>query len=167
METSIINALEVVITIVLIYGALLYWKRKLLRGYDIESSSIAYTVFISSQILTILFMVLFSIDPQNSAYLESLTLFSKGADNLWTTMSIQLFGLTFLFILSNVVGHLLFKVSKNDHEDLYSELSANKLSSSIVASVIIFAIGVVTSNFILKPFIYNWISEHVGIIPLN
>ena len=167
METSMINSLEVVITIVLIYGVLLYWKRKLIRGNDIESSSIAYAIFISSQILTILFMVLFSIDPQNSAYLESLTLFSKGADNLWTTMSIQLFGLAFLFILANSIGHLLFKVSKNDQNGLYSDLRANKISSSIVVSVIIFTIGVVASNFILKPFIFNWISEHVGIIPLN
>jgi multisubunit Na+/H+ antiporter MnhG subunit len=94
-------------------------------------------------------------------------MFGKGANNLWTTISIQLFGIVFLFILANVAGHLLFKVSKNDLDSLYVDMRTNKLSSIIIASVIIFAIGVVASNFILKPYIYNWISAHVGIIPLN
>ncbi len=166
MEATIINAIEVLITLVLIYGILLYWKRKLIRGYDIEHSNLAYTVFISSQILTILFMVMFSIDPQNSAYLETLTLFGKGADDLWTALSIQLFGLSFLFILSNAVGHLLFRTTINK-DGLYEDIRSNVISSSIIASVIIFSIGLTASNFILKPFIYNWISSHAGLTPLN
>lgn len=166
MEATIINAIEVLITLVLIYGILLYWKRKLIRGYDIDQSNLSYTVFISSQILTILFMVLFSIDPQNSAYLETLTLFGEGADDLWTTLSIQLFGLSFLFILANVLGHLLFRSAINNN-GLYQEIRSNVLSASIMASVIVFSIGTVASNFVLKPFIYDWISSHAGLIPLN
>jgi hypothetical protein len=86
MEKAGMNSIEVLMTIGLVYGMLKFWKWKLQGGYDIELNNNAYGIFLGGQLLALLLIIVGSIDPQNSAYLEGLTMFGDGALNYWTAI---------------------------------------------------------------------------------
>jgi hypothetical protein len=167
MKTIGVNAIEVIITIGFIYGVLKYWNWKLKGGYDIEITNRSYGVFLFSQIFTMLFMIISGLDPQNQAYMEHMNFFGDKAFDLWTVIGIQIFGLTLLFMLSNIIGILLFKIAFPTKNGLFEDIREDNLSATLVASVIIFTVGYTSSMYVLRPFILDWVSRNAGLIPLN
>ena len=167
MKTIGVNAIEVIITIGFIYGVLKYWNWKLKGGYDIEITNRSYGVFLFSQIFTMLFMIISGLDPQNQAYMEHMNFFGDKAFDLWTVIGIQIFGLTLLFMLSNIIGTLLFKIAFPTKNGLFEDIREDNLSATLVASVIIFTVGYTSSMYVLRPFILDWVSRNAGLIPLN
>jgi len=167
METMKINVIEVLITIGLIYGILKYWNWKLIGGYDIERTNKALGIFMLGQLLNVLAMSINSVDPQVQSYMENMSFFGSGALDLWAFIGISVFGLSILFMLSNVIGVLIFNVGFKSENGLFEEIRDENISSTIVASAIIFAVGFTSSYFILRPFILDWVSSHAGLIPLN
>jgi len=167
MKTIGVNAIEVVIAIGLIYGILKYWNWKLKGGYDLESTNRSYGIFLFSQIIMMLFMVISGLDPQNQAYMEHMNFFCEGSFDLWSVIGIQIFGLTVLFMLSNIIGNLLFKVAYPTVNGLFEDIREDNITSTLVASAIIFSIGYSSSYFVLRPFILDWVSKNAGLIPLN
>lgn len=167
MKTIGVNAIEVIITIGLIYGILKYWNWKLKGGYDLETTNRSYGVFLFSQILTILFMIISGLDPQNQAYMEHMNFLGDGAFDLWSVIGIQIFGLTLLFMVSNIIGTLLFKTAFPTKNGLFEDIREDNLTPTLVASGIIFAVGYTSSLYVLRPFILDWVSRNAGLIPLN
>jgi hypothetical protein len=167
MKTVGVNAIEVIIIIGFIYGILKYWNWKLRGGYDIEITNRSYGLFLVGQILTILIMTTSGQDPQNQAYLEHMNFFGDKAFDLWSIIGIQIFGITLLFMLSNIIGTLLFKIAFPTKNGLFEDIRADNLTSALVASGIIFALGYASSIYILRPFILNWLSGNAGLIPMN
>ena len=167
MKTIGVNAIEVIITIGFIYGVLNYWNWKLKGGYDIEITNRSYGVFLFSQIFTMLFMIISGLDPQNQAYMEHMNFFGDKAFDLWTVIGIQIFGLTLLFMLSNIIGTLLFKIAFPTKNGLFEDIREDNLSATLVASAIIFTVGYTSSMYVLRPFILDWVSRNAGLIPLN
>ena len=167
MKTIGVNAIEVIITIGFIYGVLKYWNWKLKGGYDIEITNRSYGVFLFSQIFTMLFMIISGLDPQNQAYMERMNFFGDKAFDLWTVIGIQIFGLTLLFMLSNIIGTLLFKIAFPTKNGLFEDIREDNLSATLVASAIIFTVGYTSSMYVLRPFILDWVSRNAGLIPLN
>jgi hypothetical protein len=167
METIGKNAIEVLMTIGLLYGTLKYWNWKLRGGYDISNTNKAYGIFLFGQISCLLFMITNGLDPQNHAYMEHMNLFGEGAFDLWSVLGIQLFGLILLFMLANVIGTILFNVGFQSENGLYEELREENLTAALVASSIIFTVGYTSSFYILRPFILDWVSRNAGLIPLN
>jgi Sec-independent protein secretion pathway component TatC len=82
-------------------------------------------------------------------------------------IGIQIFGLTVLFMLSNIIGNLLFKVAYPTVNGLFEDIREDNITSTLVASAIIFSIGYSSSYFVLRPFILDWVSKNAGLIPLN
>jgi len=161
MKTIGVNAIG------FIYGVLKYWNWKLKGGYDIEITNRSYGVFLFSQIFTMLFMIISGLDPQNQAYMEHMNFFGDKAFDLWTVIGIQIFGLTLLFMLSNIIGILLFKIAFPTKNGLFEDIREDNLSATLVASVIIFTVGYTSSMYVLRPFILDWVSRNAGLIPLN
>jgi hypothetical protein len=161
------NAIEVLMTVVLLYGLLKYWNWKLKGGYDINSSNKAYGIFLLGQTLCMLFMIISGLDPQNQAYIENMNLIGGGAFDLWAIIGIQLFGLILLYMLSNVIGTLLFKVGFPGENTLFEELRDGNISAALVSVALIFTIGYTSSYYVLRPFILDWVSRNAGLIPLN
>ena len=118
MGKIMMNSIEVLILVGMIYGLLRYWRWKLMLGYDVVLENRAFGIFTAGQIITLLIILLSSIDPQNSAYLETLSFFGKGAMDFWTVIGVQLFGVVLLFMLANVVGHLLIRMILNNNNGL-------------------------------------------------
>lgn len=150
----------------MIYGLLRYWRWKLLLGYDIIIENRAFGIFITGQITTLLIILYCSIDPQNSAYLETLSFVGKGALDFWTVIGIQLFGVVLLFMLANVFSHLLIRMILNNNNGLYDEIKNENISVSLIVSACILSIGFITSSFVLKPYIFDYISSKANLVPL-
>jgi hypothetical protein len=105
-------------------------------------------------------------DPQNAAYLESLSWFGKGSMNFWNIIGIQVFGVLLIYCLSNVIGQLIIKNVLNNNNSIYEELRNESLSVSIITSVAVISVGFVSSTFVLRPFIFNWIAEKATLVPM-
>ncbi len=166
MESTMMNGMEILLVIALIYGVLKYWKWKLQGGYDVDPKNKAYGIFVGGQVLTIFLMLMGSIDPQISAYLEGLSLFGEGAFDFWTVIGVQLFGIVLLFMLSNVIGHLLFNITLKEQDGLHEEIKSENTSAVIIAAIIILVIGYSASYFVLRPYIFDWINSNAGLTPI-
>lgn len=162
-----LNSVEVLVTIGLIYMMLKYWNRKLRTGYSIETGNKAFGIFISFQIVTILLVVVHGINPQNALYMEGFSMFGKGAYDYWSIVGVQIVGFSLALILANLMGHLLFMVGYQSEKGLYEEIKEDNLAASLIASVLILTIGFVLSHFVLNPFIFEWISRNAAFIPLS
>lgn len=166
MGKIMMNSIEVLILVGMIYGLLRYWRWKLMLGYDVVLENRAFGIFTAGQIITLLIILLSSIDPQNSAYLETLSFFGKGAMDFWTVIGVQLFGVVLLFMLANVVGHLLIRMILNNNNGLYDEIKNENVSLSLIVTACILSIGFISSSFVLKPYIFDYISSKAGLVPL-
>lgn len=166
MEKVGMNSVEVLMTCGLIFGVIRYWRWKLQGGYDIQLSNKTYGVFLGGQLLTILIMMLVSIDPQNSSYMESLSMFGSGALDYWTVIGVQLFGIVLLYMLSNVVGHLMYNVTLKEEMGIYDEIREENMTVSIVVSLLVLITGYMTSYYLLRSYIFDWISANSGLVPL-
>lgn len=153
-------------SIVLFYGVLKYWKWKLGKGYDISLKNRAYGVFLSVQLLTLALMLILSTDSQNAVYLESYTLMGKGAMEYWSYLGVHLFGIVFLFMIANVIGHLLFVVTMKEELSLYEEIMEENISAALITVTLILISGMALASSLLKPYLFDWISDTDQIIPM-
>jgi len=165
MGKILMNSIEVLTLVGMIYGLMRYWRWKLMFGYDIVLQNHAYGIFTAGQIVTLLIIMSSSIDPQNSVYIETLSFFGKGALDFWTVIGIQLFGVVFLFMLANIFGHLLIRMVLNNN-GLYDEIKDGNISVSLIVTSFILSIGFVSSSFVLKPYIFDYISSKANLVPL-
>ena len=167
MEKIALNLVEIVMAIGLMFATLRYWNNKLRKGYDIGGKNKSYSVFIGFQMLTIIVIMLYGIDPQNSLYLEGLSLFESGAREYWSIIGVQLMGFVLVFILANLIGHILFKVGYLSENGLYKEIKNDNIAASIIVSTIIFSTAILISHFVLKAFLFDWVSRNAALIPLT
>lgn len=166
MGKIVLNSIELIMLVGMVYGLLRYWRWKLMFGYDILPDNRAFGIFTAGQIITLLLILLSSIDPQNSAYLETLSFFGNGALDFWTVIGFQLFGVVLLFIFANVVGHLLIRMILNKNHGLYEEIKNESFSIVLIVTACILSIGYISSYFVLKPYIFDFISSKADLVPL-
>jgi hypothetical protein len=167
MEKVGMNSIEVLMTIGLVYGMLKFWKWKLQGGYDIELNNNAYGIFLGGQLLALLLIIIGSIDPQNSAYLEGLTMFGDGALNYWTAIGVQVFGVVIIYMLSNVISHLMFNITLKAQSSIYDEIALGNFAAAIVISILTLIIGYVSSYFLLRTYLFEWVNTSAGLVPLT
>jgi hypothetical protein len=165
MEKIVMNATEVLILIGLLFGSLKYWKWKLLVKFDIQQSNIAFGIFLSGQILAISLILFSSMDPQNGAYLESLSWFGNGSMNFWNIIGIQIFGILVIYLFANIIGHLIIKGLLNSNS-IQEEIRNENISIALLTALSVIVIGFTTSSFVLRPFIFNWIAEKATLVPM-
>jgi len=166
MEKIVIHLTEVLMLIVLLFGTSKYWTWKLRKGYNIENKNISYSIFVSIQFLTMAMMTFLSADAQNSSYIESLSLIGDGAWECWTYLGINIFGLVFLMMIANIIGHLMYAITMKEELSLYEEIMENNIAPVILCSILILIFGILLSIYILKPYLLDWISSKSNLVPL-
>lgn len=167
MDKIILNSIEVILAIGLMYLIFRFWNRRIRLNYTIEKSNKAFPIFLSMQVLTMLVVIINGIDPQNLIYLEGLSMFGSGASDYWSTVGIELVGFSLIFILANVIGHVLFMSGFKSENGLYEEIKSDNWPVVLIASTLILAFGYLGSHFVLKSFIFDWISRNAVLIPLS
>ena len=167
MSKIILNSIEVLVAIGLMYGVFKYWNRKLRLAYSIERKNRAFGIFMFFQVITLMAIIISGVDPQNSVYLEGLSMFGVGAYKYWSIVGVELFGFTIVYILANLFGHILFSAGYQSENSLYEEIKDDNWSVVMIASALILSLGYLGSSFVLKPFIFDWISRNAAFIPLT
>lgn len=160
------NIIQLLGIVALCYGVLRFWKWKLKEGYDLEEGNIAYLFFLSTQLLSVFLIYLNCLDPQVTIYFDSMSMFGSGAFDFWTSMGIIIFGSVFVYMIANVLGHMVFRVGTMSEIGLYEEIKTNNITASLIASVLILILSYISSYTLLRSFIFDWISEQAGLVPI-
>lgn len=166
MEKVGMNMIEIILLIGLIYGVIRYWKWKLEGGYDLTLENLSYATFLGGQILCVLLLIIGSVDEQILIYMEGLNLFGAGAFSFWTMLGLQLFGIVFLYMLSMVASHLLFNITLKKELSIYHEFKNNSIGVALILTIISISICFVAANYVLKPFLFDWIMKQSKLIPM-
>lgn len=161
-----IHMTEVLMLIVLLFGTSKYWTWKLRKGYNIENKNISYSIFVSLQLLTMAMMTFLSADAQNSSYIESLSLIGNEAGECWSYIGVNIFGLVFLMMIANILGHLMYTITMKAELSFYEEIMENNIAPVILCGILILLLGTALSIYILKPYLLDWISSNSNLVPL-
>lgn len=161
------NSMEVVLIVGLVYASLKYWNNKLGNGYGIGNNNRAFGIFQGAQIISIFGLVYVGLDPQNSLYMEECTLTGYGAKDYWSLIGVELVLFIAVYILANLISHLVFKLSRKAEIGLYVELKNDNVASAMVYSVLMIITSISISYFVLKPFLFDWVSRNAPLIPLS
>lgn len=144
-----------------------FWNRRVRLNYSIDPTNKTYPIFLSMQVLTMLVVIINGIDPQSAIYLEGLSMFGVGAYDYWSIVGVELVGFAIVFTLANAIGHVLFISGFKSEKGLYEEIKRDNWSVVLIASTLILAFGYLGSHFVLKPFIFDWVSRNAVLIPLS
>jgi|Laugresbdmm110dd_1035094.scaffolds.fasta_scaffold04358_4 hypothetical protein len=166
MEKMLNHIVEVIMLIGMLFLTIKFWSWKFKRGYQINKGNLSYSIFICFQLMTLFLIFLLSQDVQISVFLETLQLFGSTAINYWIYIGVLISGVSISFILSNLIGHLLFLTAIKDEISLYDEIKANNISQVILSSTITLIVGMLLGNYLLKPLLFDWISNSRNLIPM-
>lgn len=167
MSKLIMNSMEVLIAIGLLYGMFKYWNKKLRLTYEIESSNRAFGLFLFFQVITMIVVIIEGIDPQSAMYMEDLTMFGNGAYEFWSIVGVKIIGFIAVFILANLFGHILFSAGYQSEKPLYEQVKEDNWQVVLIACGLILTFGLLISYFVLRPFMLEWISSNATFIPLT
>jgi hypothetical protein len=166
MEKMLNHIVEVFILIGMLFFTIKFWSWKLHKGYRVDKDSLSYSVFIGFQLIMLFLTFLLSQDVQISVFLETLQLFGTKSISYWIYIGVLTSGISLSLILSNIIGHLLFLTAIKDEFSLYEEIKANNISKVILVSVLTLIVGMLLGNYILKPFLFEWVSNSQNLIPM-
>lgn len=166
MNKMILDVVQLIIVIAIIYGIVRYWNNRLSTKYMISAENKSYKLFLTGQVSSVLVTVFYSVDPQNNVYLKRYSLLGNGAMEFWSVIGVEIVAFILMLIVANLVGHLLYALSKQGDKSLYEQILNDDWSASILFSMMVVTISAIGSNFVLRPFLLDWISSNSGFIPL-
>ena len=166
MGNLLINVIEISLLLSLLYGILKYWIWKFLKK-NIPTNNKIFGLFLFFQVLTMLLMINSVNDQQNQSYIEQMDIFGAKSMSIWSVFGLQIFGLAFLYMISNILSFLLIKITFPLKGEIYEEIKTENYSLILALCVLTLSIGFITSSYILKPILLDWLSQNIGLIPLN
>jgi hypothetical protein len=166
MENLLINVIEISLLLSLLYGVLKYWIWNFLKK-NIPTNNKIFGLFLFFQIVTMLVMINAVNDQQNQSYIEQMELFGNKSMSIWSVFGVQIFGLAFLYMLSNIFSFLLIRITFPLKTEIYEEIKSENYSLILTLCALVLSIGFITSSYILKPILLNWLSQSVGLIPIK
>jgi hypothetical protein len=166
MGNLLISMIEISLLLSLLYGILKYWIGKFLKK-NIPTNNNIFGLFLFFQIFTMLVMINSVNDQQNQSYIEQMDVFGAKSMSIWSVFGVQIFGLAFLYMISNILSFLLIKITFPLKGEIYEEIKTENYSLILTLCALIISIGFITSSYILKPILLNWISQNISLIPIN
>jgi hypothetical protein len=166
MGNLLINVIEISLLLSLLYGVLKYWIWNFLKK-NIPTNNKIFGIFLFFQIITMLVMINAVNDQQNQSYIEQMELFGDKSMSIWNVFGIQIFGLAFLFMVTNILSFLLIKITYPLKTEIYEEIKSENYSLILTLCALVLSIGFITSSYILKPILLNWLTQSIGLIPLK
>ncbi len=167
MEKILAHSIELIITCGLIFGVLTYWNKKIKTTYHLEKDNLAYTLFILSQLLAIVFIVVEGIDPQNGQIMSNMHPFKEQSAKFWAIQGVYLIGFVLVYILSLVMTTIISITTGFIDKSIASEIEKVNWQSTLIYGSILIAISYVFSLFVLRPFLVEWIANNAQFVPLS
>jgi len=167
MEKILAHSIELVITCGLIFGVISFWNRRIKSKYHLENNDTAYSIFLFSQILAIVLIVVEGIDPQNGQIMSNMNPFEEQATKFWTIQGIYVLGFVLIYILSIVFTIIISTTTGVIDKTIGDAIGKSNWQSTFLFGTISVAISFVFSLFVLRPFIFEWIANNAQFVPLN
>jgi hypothetical protein len=167
MNKIIIHSSHIITVLLLASVVLNYWKVKLIKRYKLTLNNLSYGIFMSAQMFAVFSMVYFSTDPQTMMYLEFLEPFGSSSLDFWTVFGLEIIVCFSGLLLSHLLSIILFRLSIAIDNSLSEEIYNENLAPVLIHAIVLISFSILISSFILRPFLFEWVSGMVGLIPLN
>lgn len=164
MNKIIIHSSLIIIALIMGYVILNYWKNKLLKEYKLTLNNLPYGIFMSSQMLSVFVIIYFGTDPLNSMYIEQLPPMSA---SFWSIFGIELLVFFACFLLCYLISMIFYRVIISTGDSLFEEIYNEKVAPILIHAVVMISFSILISNFLVKPYIYDWVVGMVGLVPMN
>lgn len=166
MNNFFVLTAEFWITILLVVGVLKYWKNRLQKEQLIKSGNKAYSVFLFSQLATILLIVFLGVDSQNYSYLRDFEILGENAGDYWGYFSIELFSFILTYIMVLLFSFFIYKIAIPAENELKDEIYENNWAPVLVFFGVQLTLTVILSSFVLRPFLFEWASGLRTVLPI-
>jgi hypothetical protein len=160
MEKVYLHLIDLLVFCGLIFAILKYWERKILKANFLETINSSYAVFMVGQIISILVIYLTVNDEQIIAYIYNFSPFDKKSGVFWSIYGIEILGFLLVYLISNLVAHLMFFSCFKLSKGIYKDIVENKIGTSILIISILISISLILSNSVLRPFIFDFITSN-------
>ncbi len=160
MEKVYLHLIDLLVFCGLIFAILKYWERKVLRANFLETMNSSYAVFIVGQIISIVVVYMTVNDEQVLAYIDNFSPFDKKSSVFWSIYGIEILGFILVYLISNLLAHLMFFSCIKSSKGIYKDIVENKIGSSFLIVSILISISLILSNSVLRPFIFNFITSN-------
>lgn len=167
MSKLIPLSFDLIIFILIVFVSVQYWNRNLKKKHLISESNQSYSLFLLVHIISIFVIVFMGNDPQNEMYLNQFNTNSISTHFFWELTGIKLFSYLISYFVSIVFSFFLFKVSKLSTNKLFDLVESNQWDKILVFGGFLITISLIISHFILRPFVFEWLSSLAPMIPLN
>ena len=111
MNNFFVLTAEFWITILMVVGVLKYWRNKFQKDQLMKSVNKSYSLFLFSQLTTVLLIVFLGVDTQNYAYLKDLSIMGENAGGYWGYFSLELFTFVLTYIVVLLFSFMIYKIS--------------------------------------------------------
>jgi hypothetical protein len=115
------------------------------------------------QIISILVIYLTVNDEQILAYIDNFSPFDKKSSVFWSIYGIEILGFLLVYLISNLVAHLMFFSCFKLSKGIYKDIVENKIGTSILIISILISISFILSNSVLRPFIFDFITRNSSV----
>lgn len=166
MNNFFVLTAEFWITILLVVGVLKYWRNKFQKEQLLKSDNKSYSLFLFSQLSSILIIVFYGVDAQNYSYLKDLSIMGEHAGDYWGYFSIELFSFVLSYIVIVIFSFLIYKTSIPSENELKDEIFKGNWSPVLIFFGVQLALSVVIASFVLRPFLFDWASGLRTVLPI-
>lgn len=166
MDNFFVLSAEFWIVLVLVVGVQRYWKKKYFDDQLFKSSNTAYSLFVFSQLMSLLLIVYFGVDTQNYGYLKDLSILGEHAGDYWGYFSIQVFSFVLVYIVVVLFSFLIYKISIPTENELKDEIYENNWSPILLFFGIQLTLSLIGASFVLRPFLFDWASGLRTVLPI-
>lgn len=160
MEKVYLHLIDLLVFCGLLFVIIKFWERKILKTYFLDTVNNSYAIFLVGQIISLLLMFMIVNDEQILAYIDNFSPFEKNTNVFWAIYGIETLGFSLIYVVSNLIAHLVLNSSVKLSSGIYKDIVDNKTSTSLILITILIAVSLILSNTVLRPFIFDFITRN-------
>lgn len=167
MEKIIVHSLFVIVFIALCILVNRYWNKQIVKKFQFQEINTGYSLFISGQFIALFVALFASLDVQALMFLETMEPFGRDFQLYWSVFGVLTVSVLFVYAISALIAMLVHKATLPGKKDWQEEINDNNWAAILPLVTLTILLSVSFSYFVVKPYIFDWISGSVGFVPLN
>jgi hypothetical protein len=167
MEKIIVHSLFVIVLIALCILVNRYWNKQIVKKFQFQEINAGYSLFISGQFIALCIALFTALDVQGLTFLESMEPFGRDFQIYWSVFGVLTVSILFVYAISTLIAILVHKGSLPGKKDWQEEINDNNWAAILPIVTLTILLTASFSYFVVRPYIFDWISGSVGFVPLN